>query len=224
MELYLNSNEFSYNKAKNGGAIYFGKEQKDFMQYENKTMIIENNNFYDNYAQMFGGAIYSEYNRIYLAKIKKNNVKNNKSDILGSGIYTSDQYDNKTIDINGFIFKNNDYTSKPAYISLDTKLNDNLKNVYVGDYFPLVFSLNDEYGKVINDITKHYSVMTLKLEIELKTNKTSTTINKSSANYYLLENICTFIEGNNIYIYLLLRNNSNNKQIYWFFLLIYFYI
>jgi len=37
-------------------------------------MIIKNNNFYDNYAQMFGEAIYSEYNKLSLANTEGNAV------------------------------------------------------------------------------------------------------------------------------------------------------
>ncbi len=121
MELNLNSNKFIKNSARNGGALYFGKEKKIDSLYEEKEMIIENNIFNENYAKMFGGAIYSEYSKISLAKTKDNAILYNKAGILGAGIYSSNSYDNKMININGFKLKNNtvnslddNYTTKPS--------------------------------------------------------------------------------------------------------------
>jgi len=244
MELNITSNRFNNNKAKNGAALYFGKEQNNDIQYENKTMIIENNDFYKNSAQMFGGAIYSEYNKISLAKIKNNKIRFNTADIMGGGIYTTDFYGNKTININGFIFENNTvslkddhYTTKPTYVSLNTTLSDNLKNINVGDYFPLTFSLCDEFGNAIPDVTKYYSMITLKLKIKLNSDNSKmniiNNINNSNSsisgdnynnfkvnnnsdiyngnnnnNNYLLGNICTFIQGKK-YIYISFYNYKN---------------
>jgi len=206
LEFNLNSNNFSKNKARNGGALYIGKEQRKDTSNENKEMIIENNNFYENYAEILGGAIYSEYNKISLAKVKSNTVLYNKAGVIGAGIYTSDPYDNKTIDINGFKFEKNtvnslidNYTTKPAYISLNTTLKDNSRNINAGNYYPLIFSLHDEYGQIIVDITKHYSIMSLKLKIKLKSD------DSIIDNSYLLGNTCTFIKG---------YCNLNQLQIY----------
>jgi len=205
MELNLNSNNFNKNTARNGGALYFGKEQKSDNTYEEKEIVIENNNFNENYAEMFGGAIYSEYNKISLAKIKDNTVLFNKAGVMGAGIYSSDPYDSKIINIDGFKLENNtvssltdNYTTKPAYISLNTTLSNNLSIINSGNYFPLSFSLHDEYGQIIVDITKHYSIITFKLAIKLNADDELNIDDISD--FYLLGNTCTFIKGK-IYIY-----------------------
>jgi len=206
LELNLNSNSFGKNIAKNGGALYIGKEKISDTQFEDKAIIFENNNFYENYAQMFGGAILLEYNKMYLAKTKNNNIINNKADIMGAGIYFSDPFDSNIMDIDGFEFSNNtvssiidNYTTKPAYIYLNSTLSYNLRNINNGIHFPLTFTLNDKYGNIILDINKFYSIITFKLNIKLKYNK-STLDNTYDNNFYLLENTCSFIKGNNIYI------------------------
>jgi len=207
MDLKLNSNYFGKNKARNGGALYFGKEQKANTIYENKEIIIENNQFYENYAQMFGGAIYSEYTDIYLAKTKDNIVSYNTAGIMGAGIYLSDPFDNKMINIKGFKFENNtvnsaidNYTTKPVYISLNTTLSSNSKKINMGDYLPLTIALRDEYGNVIMDITKHYSMIGVKLKIKLQSNDSKNKTNNNIDNYYLSGNVCTFINGKNMHL------------------------
>jgi len=214
MELHLNSNEFGKNKARNGGALYFGEEQKTDTSYayKNKEMVIENNKFYENLAEMFGGAIYTNYNKISLVTIKNNTVINNIAGVMGAGIYTSNPFDNGTINIDGFTFNSNfvdslldNYTSKPTYISLNTTLIKNSKKINAGDYYPLIFTLHDEYGHIITDITKHFSMITLKLNIFLKTDITDKVEKDDDKNVYLFGNVCTFVNG---------YCNFNQLQIY----------
>jgi len=242
MGLHLNSNEFGKNNARNGGAIYFGKEQKTDALYENTEMIIENNKFYENMAEMFGGAIFTDYNKISLVTIKNNTVFNNKAGVLGGGIYTSNPFDNGTINIDGFKFNNNmvgslldNYTSKPSYIYLNTTLTKNLKKINVGDYFPLIFTLHDEYGHIITDITKHFSMITLKLNIFSKSDiieeekddnfSKSDIIKKKKddgENVFLFGNVCTFVNGkiSMHFFYFFIINNITNIYVYLYYKLL----
>ncbi|OUM63122.1 hypothetical protein PIROE2DRAFT_61476 [Piromyces sp. E2] len=212
MDLYLDSNKFYNNEAINGGAIYFS-ERKITEESNNSAIItIKNNNFYENKANEFGGAIYSKYNQLYMASAQNNNITNNKSGIMGAGIYSPNYVNKNLFDISNCHFENNlvnsfkdNYSSEPAYITLNTTIN-NENIINVGDYFPLNFYLYDEFNNIFNDITKHYSLMSLRLILKTNDNNENLSNNRNSVNnYYLTGNVGSFINGkcelNNIKIY-----------------------
>jgi len=70
-----------------------------------------------------------------------------------------------------FKFKNNSVDnyinnigSKPSFINLKTKINS--YNITTGDYFPLSFILYDRFDAILEDFSKYYSFMTLKVNLE----------------------------------------------------------
>ena len=192
MKLELLSNIFSKNKGENGGALYFGMEKNNDV-YENRTLNIEDNIFTENEAFNFGGAIYSEYNKLKFASINNNKISHNVAGIMGGGIYSKN-----AIDLAGYEFYNNtnnsileNYISKPSYINLNTKLSQNIE-LNVGEYLPLAFTLYDDFGNLIIDITKYYLLLTIKLVL-IKDNDNLT--NDEINNHYLIGNIGSFIKG-----------------------------
>ncbi|ORY46284.1 hypothetical protein LY90DRAFT_14027 [Neocallimastix californiae] len=133
---------------------------------------------------------------------------------MGGGIHSNnwtntnfiDTYNNK-IDNNTVIsYFKNDYSSKISYISLDTKLVDNLIETHSGQPFQLQFSLYDDYDNVITDITKYYSSMILKITIKeiQQFDKLNNNINNKKGT---IMNI-VFME---IFVHLLMVNNNNSK-------------
>ena len=172
LRLNLSSNEFSKNNAVNGGAIYM-KNGKIINMNENKTLIIENNIFNENSAEDFGGAMYSEFQKIYLAILVNNKFSYNKAGILGGGIFSPNSVVENLFNLENNIYLNNtvnsiinDYTSKPAYILLEPDFPDNLIQITTGAYLNLVFTLYDEFNSIIKDITKYYSSMMIKTILE----------------------------------------------------------
>ncbi|KAL6621916.1 hypothetical protein U3516DRAFT_795632 [Neocallimastix sp. 'constans'] len=153
LRLNLSSNEFSKNNAVNGGAIYM-KNGKIINMNENKTLIIENNIFNENSAEDFGGAMYSEFQKIYLAILVNNKFSYNKAGILGGGIFSPNSVVENLFNLENNIYLNNtvnsiinDYTSKPAYILLEPDFPDNLIQITTGAYLNLVFTLYDEFNR-----------------------------------------------------------------------------
>ncbi|ORX59217.1 hypothetical protein BCR36DRAFT_275816 [Piromyces finnis] len=211
MKLSLISNKFYNNKAKNGGAIYFSKRTITDKNYQLTSIIIENNVFQDNMVSEYGGAIYSEYDQLHMALSKNNNITNNKSGIMGAGIYTPYSASKNIFNINTCRFENNtvnsmvidNFSSNPSYITLNTTLN-NETIINVGDYFPLKFNLLDEFNNTVIDITKHYSLMTLKLLLKTK-NYQNSTFKNSKNNHYILGNIGTFVNGIIYFTFLFFR-------------------
>ncbi|OUM59931.1 hypothetical protein PIROE2DRAFT_63458 [Piromyces sp. E2] len=197
MKLELTSNIFSKNKGENGGALYFGMEKENNI-YDNRTISIEDNNFYENEAYFFGGAIYTEYDKYKSASIKNNKISYNKAGVMGGGIYSKN-----SIDLKGYEFVNNtssslieNYISKPSTIKLDTVLKKNTE-LNTGEYLPLSFTLQDESGNTIVDITKYYSLLTLRFNLVKKNDYTieNNLSDKLKDNFYLTGNIGSFIYG-----------------------------
>jgi len=191
MKLELTSNEFNINEAISGGALYI-QNKDDIEINENRNIILEHNRFKENYAEYFGGAIYTKFSKLNLIEAKNNEIIFNKAGVMSGGIYTY-HYSHKNLFNNNsnFIFRNNtvnlyinNYSSNPSSISLDTIIRKNPINIITSDYLPLSFSIYDEYD---NDFTKYYSDITLR--VSLKSEKTY--INKMK----LLGNICLFING-----------------------------
>jgi len=175
---------------------------------------IKNTKFFKNKANNFGGAIFYEFtNQYYDIKTSNNEILNNNAGIMGGGIHSNnwtntnfiDTYNNK-IDNNTVIsYFKNDYSSKISYISLDTKLVDNLIETHSGQPFQLQFSLYDDYDNVITDITKYYSSMILKITIKeiQQFDKLNNNINNKKRDdneYSIYGNICSFINGKIIII------------------------
>ncbi|OUM63781.1 hypothetical protein PIROE2DRAFT_61093 [Piromyces sp. E2] len=86
--LILDSNKFTKNHAVNGGALYL-ENKNNISQGDTKTTILFNNNiFNENDALNFGGAIYSNYDKLYLANVSNNNITHNNAGVMGGGIYS----------------------------------------------------------------------------------------------------------------------------------------
>jgi len=179
MSLNLRSNLFKGNKAIEGGALYLSNSNVPTLyQYDiynainNENIIIKDNIFNENFAYNFGGAIFSDYDRLYIAQTNNNTLLNNKAGIMGGGIFTPNSVNKTMFDLSHWKLNrqekskyNNtdDYATKPSYIKLNnTEFN---KIIYSGDTVPLSFSLYNEYDDQIIDITRYYSSMTLKIEI-----------------------------------------------------------
>ncbi|ORX42861.1 hypothetical protein BCR36DRAFT_150195 [Piromyces finnis] len=197
MTLNLTSNEFSENSAIDGGALYI-THRKNENDNELIHFIINNNTFYNNSAEYFGGAIFMELNNLSIKSTQKNIMEHNKSKILGGGLFLSNYYNKDVYDM--FLFKDNfsnsirnDYSSKPAYIALSSNYTNSFVELFSGDYLALEFALYDEFENIIEDITKFYSSMTIRVTLEEKNviSKRSTNI----LNYYLEGNIGSFLNG-----------------------------
>ncbi|ORX56025.1 hypothetical protein BCR36DRAFT_346553, partial [Piromyces finnis] len=197
--LYVNlkSNLFENNQAINGGALYFGDKIGNNLNID-PYINIENNTFKRNLAENFGGAIYSKYTQMELAVFKKNEITFNEAGIMGGGIYIENSVNKNLMNLNDSIIENNtvnsyinNFTSKPSYILLNTTLNDNI-SIITGDYFPLNFTLFDEFDNLIEDITKYYSSMTLKVSMIEKENNMK---NLDKISFKMMGNIGSFIKG-----------------------------
>ncbi|OUM70113.1 hypothetical protein PIROE2DRAFT_1794, partial [Piromyces sp. E2] len=214
INLDLNSNNFLNNKAAlNGGALYL-KDGVDLVDNDNDIINFENNIFSKNSAENFGGAIYSEFSYLYLATSKNNEITYNDAGIMGGGIFSPQNVkktifnmDNFKIENNTVNFYINNHTSNPTYIALNTELTNENLNIVTGDHFPLEFTLYDEYYNIVEDITRYYSSMTLKLTLEEENPNQNyeDNENKNSINYKLIGNIGSFVKGqcklNNLIIY-----------------------
>jgi len=190
----LNSNQFCNNIAKNGGALYLS-DNGNSSNRRNMDIIFENNVFKDNYASDFGGAFYSDYSKFYMATAKNNSFINNKAGAMGGGIYFNNFIDKN---LQNSIFKDNlvgyltdDYSAKPAYVLLNTKLNSETSKVNSRDYFPLIFTLYNDFDNVVTDVNKYFNMITLRLEIKEK----NSDYEEYNGNYYITGNIGTFING-----------------------------
>lgn len=177
MNLNLTSNIFDHNEGVDGGALYLMNKKESYLNEEENIINIENNIFNNNTAKNFGGAIYSEYGKLYMAKSKNNTISFNKAGIMGGGVYSPKNVD-KNLFINNFSdytfynntvnYHNSDYTSKLSYILLETNLTEGVPEITSGSYFPLVFSLHDEFGSIVEDAGKFYSGLIIKLYVKEK--------------------------------------------------------
>jgi len=185
----------------NGGAIYISdsvsKDIDNINDYIYNNIKIENNVLKENTANDFGGAIYSEYSKFYLAHSKNNLITFNKAGIMGGGIYSPKYVDKTIFDLSNNIIEKNtinsfidNYASKPSYILLNTIFEDDTINIITGEYISLIFTLYDELHHIVNDITKFYSSITLKLTL---TNEDE--YDQNNLNYIIKGNICSFING-----------------------------
>jgi len=190
IELNLSSNTFSHNRAVNGGALYI-EDGTNIDNTTNKTISIENNTFNENIAEDFGGAIYTNFNKLNLATTNDNSFSYNTAGIMGGGVYSSCLLNENIFNISNNKIINNtvnshveNFSSKPKYISFNKEKS---LNVTIGEYLPLSFTLLDTDNNIVNDYTKYYSI-TLKLILESKDID-------NIPNYYMTGNIGSFIHG-----------------------------
>ncbi|OUM68061.1 hypothetical protein PIROE2DRAFT_4345, partial [Piromyces sp. E2] len=205
LSLNLTSNIFEKNQALNGGALFFGNKIENNVN-DALFINIENNIFKENFAENFGGAIYSNYNQLGLAISKDNQIIFNEAGIMGGGVYSPNEinknlfnFDNSLIENNTVSSYINNYTSEPSYILLNTTLNKNKNNIITGDYFPLNFTLFDEFNNLVEDITKYYSSITFKV-LMIEKNSIENDIIKDDfsnklASYKITGNIGSFMKG-----------------------------
>lgn len=199
----MTSNYFGKNYAQNGGALYF-KEAKDVVNKENRNITLNNNIFLYNIGVYYGGAIYSEYSRLYLATTKNNELSDNVAGITGGAAFAPSQVDKNLFDmsdwkmtdnmIDGFLNITNNYTSEPNYIKLNSTSITPSSKIYSGDFVSLRFSLYDEYNNTFNDLNGYYYIE-LKISLIEKNTKDSSYSIEDNSNFKLSGNTCTFFEG-----------------------------
>jgi len=205
MEFHSISNSFNKNYAINGGAFYLKENE---ISNGIKTLIIEDNNFTNNVAEDFGGALYFQFTKLNFDSSKNNIITHNKAGINGGGIYTENFAINNTSIIDTIQLKDNlvdsnknEYSSNPSYITLNTTLQKELDhyliNIYSGKYI-----LYDEYNQTFNDTAHFYPIS---LKVLLISNDDYYKRNHHIYNRYfdldsksinLLGNICFFVNGN----------------------------
>ncbi|ORX57898.1 hypothetical protein BCR36DRAFT_402256 [Piromyces finnis] len=221
MNMNLTSNLFENNEGINGGALYFINHKNErFSDYNDADLWkinIENNTFIGNNAENFGGALYSEFNKLYLATTKNNNIINNSAGIMGGGLYSPNLIQKNLFGLeNNYIRDNlvnlhpNDYSSKPSYITLNTTLEKDIE-IASGGHLSLLFTLFDEFDNIVYDISNYYQSISIKIKLIENTlpsmgkmMEKGIKIDKYS-HHYLLSNICSFNNGqcilNNMRIY-----------------------
>eukprot|EP00833_Pecoramyces_ruminatium_P013796 jgi/Orpsp1_1/1187828/evm.model.d7180000060425.1 len=222
LNITLNSNTFIKNKAINGGALYImngiNNNLEDVEEYKS-DIIIENNSYENNVAENFGGAVYSNFNKLYNAKLLNNVIKYNTAGINGGGLYSPDE-ENKIFNLSQTKFENNtvnsylnNYSSRPSYILLNRRIKNKYVDITTGDVFPLSFTLYDAYDNVVKDITKYYSSLNIKILLVKKDNNNNNNNNNNNLNvnktnkkeYNIKGNICFFSNGhcklNNLQIF-----------------------
>jgi len=204
LNLTITSSIFEENRAQNGGAIYFNEGINDENNNNNNNINNNNNNnnsitikdttFKNNIADYFGGAIYSDYEELYITNIENVEFISNKA-YSGGAIYTSNNKNktlfdvyNKNINYIDNIAEShgNDYATDPYMINL---INENIRNIVIksGSTFSLEFDLKDQFNQYVNDISKYYS------NIGLETYITNDNINQTD--YAMLKNTCYFYRG-----------------------------
>jgi len=202
LELLFESNIFDNNKAVNGGALFFSIDKMNYLWNTNhQKTIIRNNIFNENSAKEFGGAIYTEFtkfNKTHYNTFENNTLSYNTAGVMGGGLYSSQITNITSLKPEEWNFIHNtvnlhlnEYTTKPSYLTLDTPFNKKVVLI-TGDVLPINFTLYDSYNNVVQDITKYYSSMTLRITLE----KINNLNDKKEKNYKLLENTRQLLNGN----------------------------
>jgi len=179
LNLNFTSNRFEKNSSHKGGSLFI-REGKNVNSVNNTSYFLHNV-FYNNSVHDFGGAIYYEFENLKFSSMesRNNSITLNTAEINGGGIYAHNpSYEKKVIDISQSQIRNNyvdsyenNYSSRPFYISLNEAINNDSLNITSGDYLPLRFSLLDKYNNVIVDIPKYYSSIMLKITLIEKKNE-----------------------------------------------------
>jgi len=211
MKLDLISNTFKNNKGLNGGALYLsnGINTKTSNNYNNKMekkdkITIENNVFVNNCAENFGGAIYSNYNKLYLASSLNNTISYNTAKSMGGGIYVLNSVTTNIFDMKNWTIYNNtvnsyidNYSSNPAYLILDPNIPKTELSIVSGNFLPLNFTLYDHFNKTIVDISRYYSSLELHLTLKSESEINGKMSNeKEDSTPILIENTGAFLNGN----------------------------
>jgi len=194
LKLDLNSNSFIENHAYNGGALYLIGNNVN-SNNKDKSIIIQHNTFEGNKAENFGGAIYSDYNKLYLAQANNNTIINNIAYIMGGGVYAPNSVNEKLFNLNTNNIVNNtynDYASKPAYITLNEPSSNRNISLISGEWISINFTLYDEFDKKYEDRTKYYSSMTVRVALKEKKEDIE---DDGDLNYHLMGNIGSFNNG-----------------------------
>jgi len=144
-----------------------------------------------------------------MANVNNNKIIYNKAGIMGGGIFSPNSVNKTSFNVNKVIIINNtadslddNYSSKPYYINLDTPLNNNIINIMSGDLFPLSFTLYDEFHNIVKDNTKYYSSLVLKVILIPKNNveydkyDDHNKYEDVSQKIHLINNIGSFTNGN----------------------------
>ncbi|OUM60242.1 hypothetical protein PIROE2DRAFT_14060, partial [Piromyces sp. E2] len=200
----LNSNNFTQNTARNGGALYIKERNQSHNintandKDDNDSIIIKNNIFYKNKAINFGGAIYSDYPGLGIATTQNNKFESNEAGIDGGGFFSKNYVNssllNSIFSHNQVNYIENDYASVPSYITMNFPRKNNSINITPGEFFPLSFVLYNEFNKPVQDSSLYYSSMLLKVNL-IKINDKNGTIANSQNDFILTGNVGSFING-----------------------------
>ncbi|OUM65972.1 hypothetical protein PIROE2DRAFT_6962 [Piromyces sp. E2] len=154
-----------------------------------------NTTFKNNIADYFGGAIYSDYEGLYLTNITNVNFFSNRA-YSGGAIYTSNDGDLTLFDVNN---KNinytdnyseshgNNYATKPYMIYLVSEYTGNI-TVKSGKTFRLEFILTDQFNQYVNDISKYYN--------NIGINANTENMNNSESDYDIFRKFVIFLKNN----------------------------
>ncbi|ORY72859.1 hypothetical protein LY90DRAFT_636981, partial [Neocallimastix californiae] len=197
LNMKIKSSLFENNYGINGGVMYF----KQFNNHLNENPIeLIDLIFKKNKAEYFGGVIFSDNEHLNIQNVKNVTFTENYA-YAGGVIYLNNENNeiikNDLLYVNNknFIYINNtaeshgdNYATDPYVIDL---INQDIYNIFnrtikSGDSIPLKFNLYDEFNQTINDASKLYSNLGLKINI---------LNNNDSNNYKLYGNSCFYSNG-----------------------------
>jgi len=195
----LNDSSFEKNNGKYGGALYFDSNHSHNTDNHSNEIIFENVTFKENYVNYFGGAIYSKNNE--LNSLKSTNVifNENQAGVAGGGVFIFNTNSNfQNIPYESFDFNNNKANSHGDDIGTSPSLikfkNDNSTisvddhqeyTISSGSYFPLKFSLYDNFNNLIKDPNNYYSNIIINISLQ-----------NNTKNYKSKGNVGSFSKGN----------------------------
>ena len=115
---------------------------------------------------------------------------------FSSGITVKNFIENNQLENNMVHSNINNYSSIPSYILLNTTLTDKSKKIITGDYLSLKFLMYDAYDNKIEDITKYYSPINIKVVMSETNNKNDYDDNNEQKKIFnIVGNICYFSNG-----------------------------
>ncbi|OUM60765.1 hypothetical protein PIROE2DRAFT_13403 [Piromyces sp. E2] len=194
INLNINNTNIKNNNIKNnggaflnGGSVYFQKTSDIEL---NHSIKIIDTQFKNNKAEYFGGAIYSDF--VGLNNLNTKNVTFIGNHAYAGGAIYSNKNCNKALFSKNTMYINNtaeshgkDFATSPYIVNFKQS---ELKNYIVtsGELFPLQFNLTDEFGQIIQDVSKYYSNIILTL----------TPIINDDEIILIYGNSCYFLKGN----------------------------
>ncbi|OUM69546.1 hypothetical protein PIROE2DRAFT_2406 [Piromyces sp. E2] len=201
MNINIENSKFNNNVADNGGSLYIKEDNGD----SKLNFLMKNSIFEKNIAKYYGGAIYTDYSKMYLNKMIDCNFINNTANI-GGAIYTP--HNKSTGNINNItcIFNNNigksygnEYGSSPSRLKLNDLYDKRNYNTYSGDVMSLDLFLYDEFNNLVID-DKYFLYTDLTIETKLYNKeyvKNDNTIKKKIIKYTEVNKDEYVITGNN---------------------------